>query len=149
MALQYCAGFYQTSTWVSHGFTHVLPNINMNQSWVYPCPFPLDYPSYLSPHPSHLSPHPSPLGLVPSRASVLSSLSYTAKSHWLSILHMVMYVSCYSLHTSHPPLPPPSSCVHKSVLSVCASIAADEIQIFLSEFYLLPESEANFFFLFF
>ena len=43
-----------------------------------------------------------------------------------------MYVFCYSLHTSpHPLLPTPSSCVRKSVLSVCASIAADEIQIFL------------------
>ena len=55
----------------------------------------------------------------------LSFLSHTANSHWLSILHMVISVSCYSLHASHPLLPSPH--VHKSVLSVCFSIAALQI----------------------
>ena len=56
-----------------------LPNINTNQSQAYPCPGPLK-------HPSRLSPHPNPLG--PCR----SSLSHTANSHWLSVLHIVMYI---------------------------------------------------------
>ena len=44
-----------------------------------------------------------------------------SKSHWSSILHMVMYMfSCYSLHSSHPLLP--SYCVHKFILYVCNSI---------------------------
>ena len=60
--------------------------------------------------------HPSKVVTQPR----LSSLSHRANSHWLSILHMVMYVSGYSLHISHPLLPPgPASCVHKSVLYVC------------------------------
>ena len=36
----------------------------------------------------------------------LSSLSHTANSPWLSILHMVVYMfPCYSLMSSHPLLP--------------------------------------------
>ena len=43
----------------------------------------------------------------------LSSLSHTANSPWLSILHMVLYMfPCYSLHSSHSLTP---HCVHKSV----------------------------------
>ena len=44
-------------------------------------------------HPSHPSNN---------RAEGLSSLHHIANSHWLSILHMVMYMfQCYSLNLSH------------------------------------------------
>ena len=58
--------------------------------------------------------------------SVIISKSHMANSHWLSILHMVLYrFPCYSLHTSHPFLP--SKHVHKSFLYVCISSAALQI----------------------
>ena len=57
-----------------------LPNINMNQPWVEICPLSLEPPS--PSHPSRLLQSPS-----------WSSLSHVANSHWLSILHMVMYDS--------------------------------------------------------
>ena len=62
----------------------------------------------------HMSPPswiclPPPILLHPSRLlqnPSLSSLSHIANSHWLSILHMVVYMlPCYSLHSSHPLLP--------------------------------------------
>ena len=50
----------------------------------------------------------------------LSSLSHTANSHWLSILHMVVYMLlCYSLHSSHLLLPP--HCLSISLFSMSAS----------------------------
>ena len=42
----------------------------------------------------------------------MSSLSHTANSHWLSILHMVVYM--YAILSIHPILSFPR-CVHKSV----------------------------------
>ena len=72
----------------------------------------------------------SPSPFYPSRllqSPHLSCLGHTANSHWLSILHMVMYMlPCYSLHTFHPPFPPPLH-VRKSVLYVCVSTAALQI----------------------
>ena len=71
-------------------FCCFLSSINMNQPQVYLCPLPLEPPS--PPHPSRLLQRPG-----------LNSLSHTANSHWLSILHMVMYMfQCYSLKSSHP-----------------------------------------------
>ena len=71
-----------------------------------------------SPSPSHLS------GL--SQSPCLSSLSHTAHSHWLSVLHMVLYISIllspyisFSLLSSH--------LVHRSVLYVCFSIVSLKI----------------------
>ena len=53
-----------------------------------------------------------------SQSPCLSSLSHTANSHWLFHLWYCKF-PCYSLHTSHPLLPPPPlSIVHKSVLYV-------------------------------
>ena len=58
---------------------------------------------HMSP-PSHLLPlptksHPSKLSMSTS----MSSLSHTANSHWLCILHMVVFMPlCYSFHSSHP-----------------------------------------------
>ena len=52
---------------------------------------------------SLLSPHPT----SPGHQSVrLSSLCYTATSHQMTILHMVVYICrCYFLHLSHSFLP--------------------------------------------
>jgi len=62
--------------------------------------------------------HPSTLLQSPG----LSSLSHTANSAWLSILCVVVCMfPGYSLHSSHPLLPP-HSFVHKFVLYVCISI---------------------------
>ena len=63
--LQYCVGFCQISIWISRRYTYV-PSLP---------PLSPSYPSWLLQSPS------------------LSSLSYTANSHWLSILHRVMYVT--------------------------------------------------------
>ena len=62
-----------------------LQNVNMNHPYGYPCPFLHEHPSYLPPN--------IPLQLITKQSLDLSSLSHTAKSHWLSIQHMVMYVS--------------------------------------------------------
>ena len=81
IALQYCIGFCHTSTWISHRYTYV--------------PLPL---TSLPLTPSHSS--------RSSQSPGLSSLSHTAHSHRLSILHMAVYMlPCYSLHSSphlHP-----------------------------------------------
>jgi len=61
----------------------------------------------LPPAPSHPS--------RSSQSTELSSLCYTASSHWLAILHgtiyiymyiCVLYIYCYSPNSSHPQLPP-------------------------------------------
>ena len=62
--------------------------------------------------PSHLPPHPTPLGRP--RAPGLSSLPHTANSHWLSTLHMVMYVSLLLFQVICPSLSFPH-CIHKSL----------------------------------
>ena len=63
---------------------------------------------------SHAS-HPSRL----SQSTDLSSLNHTASSHWLSILHMVMYMfQCYSLYWSHPLLPK----LHPKLYSLCLHV---------------------------
>ena len=62
------------------------------------CPLPLELLSHL--------PHIPPPRL--SESTSLSSLSHTASFHWLSILHMVVYIYMFpwcSLHSSHPLLP--------------------------------------------
>ena len=66
IALQNFVVFCQTSTWVSHRYTYI-PSL-----LILP---PISFPS----HPSRLMQSPC-----------LSFLSYTANSHWVSILHMVM-----------------------------------------------------------
>ena len=48
-----------------------------------------------------LPPHPVPPDCL--RAPALGPLYHTSNSHWLSVLHMLMYVfQCYSLKSSHP-----------------------------------------------
>ena len=71
----------------------------------------LAIPIHMSPPPWTFRPPPTlshPCRLLQSPG--LSSLSHTANSYWLIILHMIVYMlSCYSLHLSHPfsPLPRP------------------------------------------
>ena len=56
----------------------------------------------------------------------LSSLSHTANSHWLSILHMLAYMSpCYSFHLSHSLLPTPPPCVPYVCISIQFSSVAE------------------------
>ena len=68
IALQYCVGFCHTSTWITIGI-HMSP------------PSRTSLPAPTPSHPSSLSQSPG-----------LSSLSHTANSHWLSILHMMVYM---------------------------------------------------------
>ena len=69
--------------------------------------------------PSNLPPHPTPLGCH--RAPALGSLHHTANFHWLSLLHLVMFMFqciCFNATLSnHPTLSFPH-CDHKSVLYV-------------------------------
>ena len=99
IALQYCVGLCHTSAWISHRHTYV--------------------PS--------LPPHPTPLGCH--RAPGLSSLRHTANSHWLAILHTVMYMfPCCCLNSSpslHPPL-------HSQVCSLCLHLHCCPANRFIS-----------------
>ena len=96
IVLQYCVGFCSMSTWTSHSYIYVPPH-------------------FLEPS-SHLPLHPTPLGCH--RALGLSSLNYTANSHLLSILPMVMYVSML-LSQFVPPSPSPTV---STSLSLCLSL---------------------------
>ena len=78
---------------------------------------PISSPSwvYLPPSLSHSSSW--------SQSTELISLCYAAASHWLSILHLVVYICpCHSLTLSQLTLPPPH--VLKSILYVCVFIPA-------------------------
>ena len=68
--------------------------------------------------------HPIPPLQGCHRAPDVSSLFHTADSHWLSILHMVMYFN--AALPVRPTLSFPY-CVHKSVLYVCVSVTALQI----------------------
>ena len=69
---------------------------------------PLSWASLPSQTPSYLS--------RLSQSTRLNSLCQTADSHWLCILHMVMYMfSCYCLNSSHP-FPPT---LYPQVSSLC------------------------------
>ena len=82
--LQYCNDFCHISTRISHRLTHVLSLIKLL----------LKAPSLFPPHPTPLDCH---------RALALGSWDHTAKFHWLSILHAVMYMFQYHfLKSSHP-----------------------------------------------
>ena len=62
---------------------------------------------------THLPSSPASHPFRWSQSTGLSSLHHAANSHWLSILHMVMYMfQCYSLKLSHPLFLP---CVYKPV----------------------------------
>ena len=87
ISLQTFLVFCQTSTWISHSYTHISP---------------LFWASLMSlPSPTHLS------RLI--QGPCLSFLRHTANACWLSILHMVMWVSML-LFPYILPSPPLSPC---------------------------------------
>ena len=111
--LQYCSGFCQTSTRISHGCTCV------------PHPEP----------PSHSPPHYIPQG-HPS-APALNTLSHVLNLDWQSISHMIIYMfQCYSLKTSHPRLLPqsPKVCSLHLCLFCCLTYRVI-VTIFLNSIY--------------
>ena len=84
VASQYYVSFCCTTKWISHMHTYVPIS---PPSWAY-------LPSSLS-HPSRSS-----------QSTDLISLCYAAASHWLSILHLVVYIRrCYSHFAPASPLP--------------------------------------------
>ena len=88
-----------------------LPCINMNQPQVYICPLPLEPLSSSHPLQCH-------------RALNLSSLRHTANPHWLSILHMVIFMSqCY------PPDFSPFSTVSTSLFTMLMLPLLPSIQV--------------------
>ena len=120
--LQYCDGFCHTATWISHRHIYVL--------------------SLLNPH-SYFPPQLIPSGCH--RALALRAMHHTSNSHWLSILHMVMYMfQCYSLKSSHPlllPLSPKQSLQFPSPLTDCfmensVPQHASHFKIWLNIFYI-------------
>ena len=96
IALQYCAGFCHTTTWISHKYTYIPP------FWISPRPPNHKLPLILQPLPPPTKSHPSKL----LQSMRLSSLGYTATSNYLSLLQMVLYIcQCYSLNSFQPLLP--------------------------------------------
>ena len=86
---------------------------------------PPSWPSLLPPTTSQ----PSKLSQSPG----LSSLSHTANSHWLSILHVILYMfPCYSFHSSHPLLSLPES----QVCSLCLNLHCCSTNRFISTIFL-------------
>ena len=84
IAPQYCVGLCHISAWTSHWYTHVPP-----------------LPGTLLPPPT--APHPSRLSGSPR----FELLCHRTDSHWLSILHMVMYMFQWcSPNSSFPLLSP-------------------------------------------
>ena len=106
-----------------------LPYNNVNWPHVHICLLPLEPPSHRPPHPTPLCYH---------RASAWGSLHHTANCHWLSVLHIVMYMfQCYSLPSPHPLFPPLcpkvcSSCLH----FLCCSASRIISTIFLDSIYM-------------
>ena len=98
----YFVFFNYIFNWKIIALQNCVSYINTNQPQVYICPLP-------------------PLGC--DRDLGLSSLCHTANSHWLSVLHMVMYMfQCYPLNSFLTLLP----CVHKSVLYVLMNLFAGQ-----------------------
>ena len=112
IALQWCVSFCFITKWISYTYIPISP------------PFCVSLPPSLS-HPSRWS-----------QSAKLLSLCYAAASHWLSNLHLVVYIDpCHSLTSSQLTIPPP--CVPKSILYFCIFI------------HVLPLSSSEPFFFFF
>ena len=100
-----------------------LPNINRNKPQAYIYPLPLKSPSLLPLHHTPLGCH---------RALGLSSLHGTANSHWLSILHMVMYMYMLLLYSSQPLLP----LLCPQICSLCLCLQCCSANRFISTIFL-------------
>ena len=112
IALQHCVGLCYTSSCISQSCTYVPSLLNLP---------PTSTPS----HSSRLSQSPR-----------LSSLSHTANSHGLSILHMVACIfQYYFLHSFHPLLP---SSVSTSLFSMSESplLPCKQVHWHLSRFHI-------------
>ena len=95
---------FLTRGWYFTVFCGFLPFVSMNQPWVYMHPLPLEPPSHSS---------------LPVQVELPASYS---NCHWLSVLHMAIYMfQCYSLNSSHLLLS--TLCLQVCSLS-CFSIAA-------------------------
>ena len=103
IALQNFMVFCHTSTRISHRYTYVpsLPDLS-----------PMALPTL-------------PFSL--SQSSCLSSLSHTANSHWLSVLHRILLSFYVTLSIYFPFSLLSSHLLHRCVLYVCFSIAALKI----------------------
>ena len=100
IALQWCVSFCFITKWISYTYTYI----------------PISPPSWVSLPPSIY--HPSRL----SQSTELIALWYAAASHWLSILHLVVYICpCHPLTLSQLTLP--TTRVLKSILYVCIFIS--------------------------
>ena len=74
------------------------------------------------------------------RALALGSLHHTPNSHWLSILHMVMYMfQCYCFKSSHPLLLPlcPKICSLCLCLLCCPARRTVVSTVFLDSIYII------------
>ena len=117
ITVQYCDGFFHLSVWIGHRYT---------------CG-----PSILNaPRPQSTSlPYP-PLGCH--RAPVLGALLLASNSHWLSLVHITMYMfECYSLKSSHLllfPLSPKVCSLHLGLL--CCPLCRIVGTIFLDSIYM-------------
>jgi len=110
IALQYCAGFCHTSTWISHRFTYVASLLNLP---------PISHPI-------------PPLCVVTEHWGELPGAH--SKSHWLSVLLMVMRMfPCPSFNPSHPLLPTVST----NLFSMSASLLLPISTIFLESIHVL------------
>ena len=114
ITLQYCDGFCHTSMaeTISHKYTYVPSLINLP-------------PTSLSIHPSRLS-----------QSISFGSLCHITNSHWLSMLHMALYMfQCYSLKSS--PLLPLQLC--PNICSLCLHLHCCPISVSSFEDYFLRE----------
>ena len=104
-----------------------LPYNNVNQLCIYVYMYMYTYVYvyiYVCIYMYLLPPIPHPTPPRSSQSARLGSLCYTAASHWLSILSMVLYMcQCYSLNSSHPLLAPLCLQVHPLYLHLYSSPA--------------------------
>ena len=112
ITFQLCGGPRHTSTWISHRCTYTSPILNL----------PL-------PPPSH------PISLCCPRATALRPLLHSLNLHWLSVLHMVIYMfQCYFFKSSHPCLLPQSPIVCSLHLCLFCCLASRIVINILSYF---------------
>ena len=123
ISLQCCVCFYCTTVSISYKYTYIYMGLYTHtHTYTYICMYICMYiymclcvcvspllglPPTLLSHPSRSSQSPELQATLPVLYSKTSYIaSYIASSHWLSLLHMVVYIChCLSLSSSHPLLP--------------------------------------------